>query len=172
MEPKHSFRFCPRCGWGRSPVRKQSYFHCDACGYRLYFNAATAVACFARDPKGRVLFIRRAKEPAKGKLAVPGGFVDFGETAEEALCREMLEEVDMQISGLEYLCSYPNKYHYRGLTYWTVDVFFSAKAVSGQAVPLDEVADVFWLKPSQVKLAKLAFPSVRKAWKCWLRKTG
>ena len=168
MEPKHSFLFCPRCGVKYPSAQNHIYFHCNSCGYSLFFNTATAVACFVSRSNGQVLFIRRAKEPSKGKLAPPGGFVDFKETAEEALRREIQEEVNMRISDIEYLCTFPNRYHYMGLTYQTLDIFYKARSTSGKASAMDEVASIIWLKPGQVKAPQLAFPSVRKAWKCWL----
>ncbi len=169
MKQKNSFRFCPRCGRRNAASREQAFFHCRGCGFCLYFNTATAVACFLMRDDGRLLFIRRANNPRKGKLSVPGGFVDSGESAEQALRREMFEEVNIRISGMEYLCSFPNMYNYRGITYSTVDIFFTARLSSGKASAMDEVASISWMKPCQVKTVHLAFPSVRKAWKCWLK---
>lgn len=169
MEPGTSFRVCPRCG--KKSGRRGWYFHCGGCDFYFYFNPAAAVAGIISDDEGRVLFVRRANDPAKGKLAFPGGFVDFAESAENALRREMREEVGVKLSNLEYLSSHPNRYFYRGLTYQTVDLFFVARARSFKAVALDEVASVCWLKPGEVKLADLAFPSVRKAWLCWRRQS-
>jgi len=169
MEQKYSFQFCPRCGRQNSAARKQMFFHCKNCDFCLYFNTATAVAGFVIRNDGRLLFIQRAKDPAKGKLSVPGGFVDSNESAEEALRREMREEVNIRISKIEYLCSFPNRYNYKGITYRTVDIFYFVRSISGKAFAKEEVESIFWLKPEQVKPAQLAFPSVRKAWKCWLK---
>ena len=57
-----------------------------------YFNPSSAVACFIRNSRGELLLVRRAKEPAKGRLDLPGGFVDMHESAEEAAQREVKEE--------------------------------------------------------------------------------
>jgi ADP-ribose pyrophosphatase YjhB (NUDIX family) len=49
-----------------------------------------------RDAK-RVLLIKRAREPARGRWSLPGGLVDVGESLEEALRREVLEETGLQV---------------------------------------------------------------------------
>src|SRR5262245_33058435 len=116
MRPLEAFRFCPQCG-RPNPARTGATLHCEGCSFLYHFNPAAAAGAFLVDPNDRVLFIRRAHEPARGKLAVPGGFIDIGETAEAGLRREILEEVNLRIDALEYLCSEVNHYHYRDLTY-------------------------------------------------------
>ena len=139
-------------------------FHCPACGFVYYFNPAIAAAAFVRNPAGQTLFIRRAKEPAKGKLAIPGGFVDVGETAETALRREIREEVGIQIDTLRYLCSRTNEYPYKEITYPVLDLFFVAE-VSGaaRASALDGVESCTWVEASRVDPVEIAFPSIRVA---------
>ena len=78
MLPRDHFRFCPRCGNGPQEPQSGPAFHCARCDFLYYFNPTVAVAAFIRRPGGDVLFIRRAHEPAQGKLALPGGFVDMG----------------------------------------------------------------------------------------------
>jgi ADP-ribose pyrophosphatase YjhB (NUDIX family) len=130
----------------------------------LFFNAAAAVAVFVVREDGWVLFLRRAKAPGRGKLALPGGFVDFAETAEEAARREAREEVGLALGSLTYLASFPNLYAYAGVTYHTLDLFFVSSLHDGQAPrALDAVESVCWLDPAAVELEALAFPSMRSA---------
>ena len=165
MRPVELFQFCPRCGAPRAADnRDQSPFRCGACGLVFYFNPTVAAAAFVSDPAGRVLFIRRAKEPSAGKLGVPGGFIDFGESAEEGLRREVREEVDLELGRLAFLASFPNSYVYREVSYPVVDLYFTARAVSPESArPLDAVAGIEWRPPADVPEEEIAFPSLRCA---------
>ena len=68
--------------------------------------------------------------PRQGFLAVPGGFVDFNESAEEAVVRECREEIGVTVQGARFLCSAPNIYEYKGIVYRTCDLFFTAELPS------------------------------------------
>jgi ADP-ribose pyrophosphatase len=123
--------------------------------------------------ESKLLWIRRAKEPGKGKLGLPGGFVDVGETAEEALRREVREEVNLELSPLEFLCTCANQYDYGGVTYPVLDIFYTASPrATESAVALDDVESFCWLKPQEVPRDGIAFPSVNAALSCWLRRAG
>jgi ADP-ribose pyrophosphatase YjhB (NUDIX family) len=163
--PWELFRFCPRCGVARAAATATPEpFRCAACGFVFFFNPAVAVAALVLRDDGRALFIRRAKEPAKGRLALVGGFVDPGESAEEALRREVREEVRLELDDLRFLSSRPNDYSYQGTTYPVVDFVFVARARDPhQAAALDGVASLEWQDPHAVALDELAFASMRDA---------
>jgi ADP-ribose pyrophosphatase YjhB (NUDIX family) len=165
MRPPDLFRYCPRCAAARSSeTQGQSPLACPACGLTYYFNPTVAAAAFVFDPEGRVLLIRRAKEPSAGKLGVPGGFIDVGESAEDGLRREVREEVGIEVERLRFLVSFPNTYFYREVTYPVVDLYFTATAVNpAMALPLDAVAGIEWRLPADVGDDEIAFPSMRKA---------
>lgn len=172
MKPAELFRHCPQCG-KTSPVPGRAPFHCEACGFLFYFNPAIAVGAVLLAPDDRVLLIRRAKDPHQGKLSVPGGFVDAGEVAEVALRREIREEVGMEVAQLDYFCSLPNSYHYRGVTYQVLDFFFLGR-VASTTVQTDpsEVAEVCWLAREQIRLDEIAFDSVREMLRRYLSTPG
>ena len=166
MKPWETIRFCPRCGVAADSGKIP--FRCAACDFTLFFNPVVGAAGIIRRPDGAVLFVRRAKEPAKGKLGVPGGFVDFGETVEAGLRREAREETGLQIGALEFLCSCPNDYSYRGITYGVLDFYFTASLEPTQtAEARDEVESIVWLPPAMIDPAELAFPSLRHAIHCY-----
>jgi NADH pyrophosphatase NudC (nudix superfamily) len=163
--PWQIFRFCPRCGAERaSRPQSPAPFRCQACEYLYFFNPAVAVAALILRDDGRALFIRRAKDPAKGRLALVGGFVDIGESAEHALRREVREEVQLELDELRFISSHPNDYPYRDTIYPVVDLVFVARTSDhDRAAALDGVASFEWLDPDAIELEDLAFPSMRDA---------
>jgi ADP-ribose pyrophosphatase YjhB (NUDIX family) len=160
VEPFRLFRFCPKCGAAGEPTGRRQPFRCPVCGFHYYFNAAVAVAAILLAPDGRALFIRRAKEPAKGRLGLPGGFVDIGETAEDGLRREIKEEVDLEAGELAFVCSLPNEYLYRDVNYPVLDFFFIARVREiGRASARDGVESIAWRDPADVREDEMAFRS-------------
>jgi mutator protein MutT len=158
------YRHCPRCASTRMSTRPPRV-DCSECGLSIYVNAAGAVAAILVDSSERVLLIRRAHEPAQGKLGFPGGFVDAGETAEEALRREVHEEVGLSVGSLHFVCSAPNRYPFGGITYPTLDLFFVAPLESFEkARALDEVTSVEVVPAAELRPDELAFESMRTAW--------
>jgi ADP-ribose pyrophosphatase YjhB (NUDIX family) len=162
--PSASFRYCPRCGRGPVAPPPAPLFSCPACGFHYHFNPAAAAGVLAEDGEGRLLLVRRAKEPGRGLLGVPGGFVDIGERAEESARREAREETGVEVEGLRFLGSWPNLYAWRGVTYPVVDLYFTARARDGStASPRHEVDEVLWLRTDEVGPEALAFPTTRAA---------
>lgn len=171
-DPSTTIAHCPACGVAAGGPRANP-FRCTACGYVLYFNAGVAVAVFIVSHEGRVLYTRRAKDPGKGLLGMPGGFADMGETAEEAARREVMEEVGLTLGDLRYLASFPNHYTYAGVTYTTLDLFFIAQAPDPTAArPLDAIDSLQWIDPAQVDERQIAFQSMRDALSVYLRTPG
>jgi mutator protein MutT len=164
MKPSQYFHHCPRCGARQPAPPKAGVFTCVQCGFTLYLSAAIATAVFINRGDGHYLFIRRAKDPARGKLSPPGGFVDMGETAEEGVRREVREEVGLEVSDLKFFCSLPNEYYYKEVSYPVLDLFFTAQAVAAEtAQALDDVESFRWLTLAEVQLDDIAFPSIRAA---------
>ena len=160
-------RFCPRCGASRVGVSAQRRFDCAACGFRLFLNVATGVGAVLRC-QGKIAFIERGHDPGKGLLDWPGGFVDPAEDLEQALLRELREEIGLVLEHPRYFCSEPNFYPYAGVNYRTVDVFFSLELDQfPTTLSNDEVLALHWLRPSEADDDAIAFQSVRRAWRRW-----
>lgn len=161
--PSAVFKHCPRCAAARASEGDAVRFVCESCGFVYYYNVAVSSAVLILGPDAHALLIRRARDPGKDKLALPGGFIDRGETAEEAAVREVREEAGVKLTGIEFLASFPNLYTYRGVEYPVVDLFFTARVPGRQASPLDDVTEIVWVDPSSLREADLAFPSHARA---------
>jgi ADP-ribose pyrophosphatase YjhB (NUDIX family) len=139
-------------------------FACAACGFHYHFNPAVAAGVIVENGDGRLLLIRRAKDPGRGLLGVPGGFVDIGEAAEDAARRETREETGLEVEGLLFLGSWPNLYEWEGVGYPVVDLYFAARGREGStASARHEVEEAMWLPLEEIVPAQLAFPTTRSA---------
>lgn len=159
-----AWKFCPRCSApasnsGRNP------FKCEACDYTHYFAPVSAVGGIATDPEGQILLLIRAKDPGQGLYGLPGGFVDAGETAEEALVREVLEEVQLSVTSYRYLVSYPNEYNFKGFILPVTDMFFVIEVESFDDMSLmdGEIDAWHFCRPGRRELKRMAFESNRRA---------
>lgn len=161
--PSAFFQHCPRCAAKRTSEGDAVRFVCDACGFVYYYNVAVSSAVLITSADGNALFIRRARDPGQGKLALPGGFIDRGESAEHAAIREVREEAGVRLDSLEFLASFPNLYTYRDVEYPVADLFFTASVETEQASPLDDVTEIVWAKPGSLRDEDLAFPSHARA---------
>lgn len=165
MDYTEPLKHCPSCGSMDLIRERQRLLICRNCGFHYYMNVAAAAAIFLFNPEGQALFILRARDPGKGKLGLPGGFVDPGEPLEDGLRREIREEVGLEIdpATVDFVASFPNQYPYKQVIYPAIDLYFQAFVESfDQAEALDEV-DGLVVKPLvEVEMEELAFPSLRK----------
>jgi ADP-ribose pyrophosphatase YjhB (NUDIX family) len=163
--PLKRFTHCPSCGGRRFSVCNGKAKQCADCDFIYYANASAAVACFLRNHQGEYLLVRRAKEPAKGTLDLPGGFVDLQESVEEALRREIREETNLTVatSDMRYLFSLPNIYPYAGVRVHTVDLFFDCliRDFSGAAAA-DDAEGIVILQPEQIRPSAFGLASIRQ----------
>lgn len=138
--------------------------HCPQCGLTYYANVASAVACVIIDSYGRLLSVRRAHDPARGTLDLPGGFVDPLETVEQAVARELMEETGLEARSMRYLMSLPNVYPYSGVTVYTSDLFFLVEVESlDTAVAQDDAAEIVIKPLAECSAEDYGLPSIREA---------
>lgn len=169
MSNQDLLRFCPHCGREGLVLHADGAVRCDACSFVLFINVATAVGAIIADEQGRILLLRRSHDPAKGKLGIPGGFLSPGESAEDALIREVKEETNLQIKSYRYLGSYPNQYPYRQFVYTTADLFYACTVECWASLKaMNEVDSCVLLEPQAIQESELAFGSVAKALHAYL----
>ncbi len=167
--PVKKFTFCPACGLKSFVPYNGKALRCNQCGILLYFNSSAAVAAIISNEEGEVLFTVRKSNPAAGMLDLPGGFVDPGETVEEALVREIQEELNLEVCSMNYLNSFANSYHYNEVLYPTCDLVFycTVKTFNGIKAS-DDVQAFLFRDPRNVDLQEIGLVSIRAAIQCYI----
>lgn len=127
---------------------------CTACDYIHYVNPRILVSCMLHCGT-KILWIRRGLEPRKGLWAMPAGFMEEGESLQQAAVRELQEETgldiapgDLQLSVLSSLAFIDEVYI----------VFRCEHEEVALAPPSDEILDVAWLEEPEVPWNQLAYP--------------
>ena len=156
------YLFCPLCG---AKLEDQARYGavrraCPACGFVHFLDPKVAVIGLVHH-QGRVLLAKRAVDPAKGKWALPGGFMDAGEMPEAALGRELMEEVGMAVRVERLLQIFPMTGHgpvSRGI----VLAYLARPALDPPPVlhAQDDIDDVGWFGLTDLP-GELAFESTR-----------
>ena len=88
--------YCPRCGtlMERRVIDNREREVCPACGFIFYRNPVPAVGVVVA-LEGKLALVRRRYEPRAGCWALPAGFMELGESAEDAAIRECHEETGL-----------------------------------------------------------------------------
>ena len=165
MHPLDKFSYCPVCGGSHFDVNNFKSKRCQDCGFTYYANPCSATAAFIVNDHQEMLVVRRGKEPAKGTLDLPGGFVDMYETVEDGMRREIKEETGLDVKDIQYLFSSPNVYEYSGMGIHTLDMDFLVR-IHGDSVAVtaaDGAAEAFWIPIKDVNPAEFGLASIRNA---------
>jgi len=159
--PLNVLKFCPKCG---SPEFKKSgdrSLKCGACGFHYFINSAAAVAALVTDKDGKLMLVKRGVEPGYGKLDLPGGFIDPLESAEDAVKRELNEELGLKVKTLEYLGSAPNEYVFSEFTVFTLDMAFRVEAESLENLkPMDDILGFEFYSEENLNYDDILAPSI------------
>jgi len=160
------FQYCPACA-SKNIHFNGKKFHCPDCGFVYFHNTAAATGCVIWDGE-RALLLVRGKEPARGKLDLPGGFVDPGEGVLDGLRRELREELGWLPEGdFALFASFPNTYPYKNILYRTCDMFFAvsvpALAETDLRLQAGEIAAARLMRLDEIHDEDLAFDSTRRA---------
>jgi 8-oxo-dGTP diphosphatase len=147
--------YCPRCR-AEVVVEFPRSVACPACGYRAFHNPKPVACAIPRDDEGRVVLLRRAFDPGAGLWTFPGGFVDLGESVEDAARREVREEleIDVELGGLVGVYSRNDDR--------IVLVVFAARPL-GAPRTTEEATEVQAFAPADIPWDELAFWSTERA---------
>ncbi len=156
-------KFCTRCG-GELLKESDTKYQCTHCRYEQFRNPKGAVGLLLIDSDGKLILTRRAEEPKKGALDQLGGFLDVGETFEDALYRELQEETGLtkgDVYDVTYVGSTHEYYHWQGEDEPVVSVIFSAKLKSNaKPIPADDVASLEHLELDDVPVSEVGWPGL------------
>lgn len=161
--PLEVLKFCPKCGSPNFQISGERSLKCGDCRFHYYINASAAVAALVTDENGKLMMVTRGIEPNFGKLDLPGGFVDHNETVEDALKRELFEELGMKTKSLKYLSSAPNEYIFSGFSVFTVDMAFEVIPESIENLkPMDDILDYRFYAENEFDYDDIPAPSIKQ----------
>lgn len=165
MDPFKVLNYCPNCGKNNWNYQTKTLRICGDCGYEMYKNPTIGTGGFVFDDEGRLLVVRRAKNPAQGTLAIPGGFCEAGETVEHAVCREIFEETGILVDVEKFLFDMPDDYEYKGIDLYPLDFYFKCKVVDMSQLKLDESesSEMFFIHPKDLDISAFGLAANRLA---------
>ena len=159
-------RYCHQCGkklgWKKEGSQRRLF--CRSCKIFIYENPLPVAGVVCLNKKKEVLLIKRAIEPAKGKWALPSGFIELHEPPEKAALRELYEETGVRGKIIDLIGIYSRSgSFYKSL----ISVFYLATVIRGKPRITVETEDVGFFPLSKFK--PLAFKTHRSAYKRFLQ---
>jgi ADP-ribose pyrophosphatase YjhB (NUDIX family) len=159
------YTYCPRCSGHMVEQQAGTRVRpvCSSCGLVIYDNPKLVAAVIpVRD--GKVALVRRGMRPRRGAWVFPGGYVDNGESVEDAARRETWEETGLRVR-LEGLLGV-----YSRTGEESVLVVYAGQVVDGTLVAGDEQTEAAWFAPDALPpAAEMGFWSTVAAIDDWKR---
>jgi ADP-ribose pyrophosphatase YjhB (NUDIX family) len=160
FSPTEPFRYCPADGTKLGEPRPSGGVTCSLCGRSWYRNSAPAVGAAIVEGDKALLTVR-AREPEKGRLDLPGGFLQVGEHPADGLAREVREELCVEVEVLEPpILLATHTYGPDGQ--YVLAIGFRALIVGGEPNPTDDVAAIRWISLEEVDSADFAWEHDRR----------
>ncbi|ERL52987.1 hypothetical protein BJB45_17050 [Halomonas huangheensis] len=136
-------RFCGRCG---SPARRlaaEFAMHCDHCGHRNYPRISPCIITLVTH--GESLLLARSPRFPPGRYSTLAGFIEPGESAEQALHREVYEEVGISIGRMRYIRSQAWPFPHSLMLGYLVEAASRRIRIDGH-----EIQDAAWFSPNRL----------------------
>lgn len=173
MKEKHNmdtltfFKFCPGC---KEEIHTTSnrLINCINCGFHFYFAPALANGVFIKNKKGEILLVKRKNNPNKSFWDTPGGFIEFQETFEQSVRREIKEELGITLRSFQYFGSYCDRYLYKNINYFSLIVIYTSEITTKKLIARDDITEVCFFSKEKLPWKKLAFSWLKKALKDYL----
>ncbi|QNN55069.1 NAD(+) diphosphatase [Nocardioides mesophilus] len=140
-----SHRFCPRCGGAVTVSEAGHVLVCDSCGRSQFPRTDPAVIMLVTDGEDRCLLGRQERWP-EGRYSTLAGFVEPGESLEQAVAREVEEEVGVVVEAVDYFGNQP----------WPFPAslmvgFFASAATTDINVDGAEISDARWFTREEMR---------------------
>jgi NAD+ diphosphatase len=133
-------RFCGACGGPTSHVAGERCARCPACGHSAYPRISPAMMVLIR--KGDAILLARHTQSPTNFFTALAGFLEAGESIEDAVHREVYEEVGLRVRNVQYFGSQPWPFPH------SLMIAFTADYVSGDIrVDDSEIAEAGWFGP-------------------------
>lgn len=159
-------RFCGSCGGPTAPSPDERSRRCPECALTAYPRLAPAVIVLVERADGRALLARNANYPG-AMWSTLAGFVEPGETLEEAVRREVREEVGIEIEEITYFGSQPWPFPH------SLMIGFTARWASGEIlVDEDEIAEAGWFTAGDLPQIPGPISIARQLIDSWLSRVG
>lgn len=165
--PHAASKFCMHCG---QPLANtipdgdtRERLVCGGCGFVHYLNPRAVAGTIPVRADGKILLGRRDIEPRRGFWVFPGGYMDLGETAEQAAIRETREEVHLEVKNLQLVGVFTR------VEPGVVVIVYEAEAI-GEAEVGHETTEIGWFAPHEIPWDEIAFDSTEAALRTWVAK--
>lgn len=171
------YRYCPQCGV-EYRIEEQNRFEekqdkiiCNECPFVFYNNPIPAVSAIIRNDKNQVLLTKRGIEPFKGHWDLPGGFVDHGEMPDEAIIRELEEELGIKsVKSLEFVDMFDVDYVNEGREderMQVLTIMFEVEVDESEIVEAKDDVEEFIFFDEENFPKEIAFPQQEKFFKAY-----
>jgi NAD+ diphosphatase len=162
VEWDRTHRFCGRCATPTEPSVSERSRRCPKCGLLAFPRLAPAIITLIRHPDGRALLARGRAFPVP-MYSCLAGFVEPGETLEQAVHREVGEEVGVEIDDVRYFASQPWPFPH------SLMIGFTARWAAGDiAIDHDEIVDADWFAPDALPVVPPPISIARRLIDDWL----
>ncbi len=143
VEWNRTHQYCGRCGIPNKPHAIDRAMICPQCDLHAYPRLSPAIIVLIQ--RGSEMLLARNHRFPPGRYSILAGFVEAGESLEQALVREVFEEVHIQVKNIRYFSSQPWPFPN------SLMLGFTAEYASGEIViDPDELADAGWFGPDNL----------------------
>jgi 8-oxo-dGTP diphosphatase len=153
-------RYCPRCG-DEATITYPRSITCANCGYGAFYNPKPVACTIPITTGDELILLKRGFQPSRGRWSMPGGFVDLGESVEDAAIRETKEEIGIDIEITDLVGVYSRS------TDRIVVVVYAART-DGTPTRTEEALEVQAFQPTTIPWDQLAFWSDGRALRDYL----